>query len=101
MQDAGCLGTARGSPLRVRGDIYRIKLRASAVAPLGNTESISLWRAGGSTIAPALTFAADETQGCVCRPGWVLLRCFREYRGSRPSAAQGECKRGGALMWCR
>jgi hypothetical protein len=45
--------------------------------------------------------AFGETQGCVRRPGWVLLRCFREYRGSRPSGAQGECKRGGALMWCR
>jgi len=34
----------------------------------------------------------------VRRPVWVLLRCFREYRGGRPSGAQGECKRSRAQV---
>ena len=73
--------------------------RATRRSTTGTAHTLSS-RASVSSRAE-LVPAFGETQGCVRRPGWVLLRCFREYRGSRPSGAQGECKRGGALMWCR
>jgi hypothetical protein len=97
-----CAGDRR-RPFKRASKDYRVcpgpagtRLGLSVVSSRAAQSSSRCWAPACSrdAVVPSSLVVAKLKAG-VCRPVWVLLRCFREYHGTRPSGAHGECKRSG------